>query len=129
MARHLLLAASAVSMSAASPPSPDFVVDLSGPTRPFHKPFLACVGSSHMAMALLHNDSASGAQTAAGMGEAAAVGSRWQQHLALVRAELGISMFRGHGLFDDDVGIYQGVGAPIDTAPLDAIFGFAVRTS
>ena len=33
-------------------------------------------------------------------------------------------MFRGHGLFDDDVGIYQGVGKPINTVPLDSLFGF-----
>jgi hypothetical protein len=37
-----------------------------------------------------------------------------------------MSMFRGHGLFDDDVGIYTGVGKPINTEPLDSLFGWAV---
>lgn len=35
-----------------------------------------------------------------------------------------MSMFRGHGLFDDDVGIFTGVGKPINTAPLDSLFGY-----
>ena len=30
----------------------------------------------------------------------------------------------GHGLFDDDVGIFAGVGKPINTAPLDSLFGY-----
>ena len=79
-----------------------------------------------MAMGLLHNTSASGPGTAGGKGLAAKVGALWREHLKITRDELNMSMFRGHGLFDDDVGIYQGVGKPINTAPLDSLFGFAV---
>ena len=107
-------------------PQPDFTVDLASPTRPWRKPYLECVGSSHMAMGLLTNNSGSGPGTAAGMGQQQHVGALWRAHLKLVREELGMAMFRGHGLFDDDVGIYQGVGRPINTAPLDSLFGFAV---
>ena len=109
------------------PPPQTFSVDLSSPLRPFPKPFLECVGSSHMAMGLLANDSASAPGTAAGKGEQARVGALWREHLKLVHAELNMSMFRGHGLFDDDVGIYAGVGKPINTAPLDNVRSHDVR--
>ena len=79
----------------ASGSGPTFSVDLSAPRRVFHKPFLECVGSSHMAMGLLVNDSASGAGTAAGKGEQARVGALWRQHLKIVREELNMSMLRG----------------------------------
>jgi hypothetical protein len=101
-------------------------VDLAGPTHLFHKPFLECVGSSHMAMGLLAENPAAGSQTAAGRGESARVGKLWREHLKLTHDELNMTMFRGHGLFDDDVGIYAGVGKPINTAPLDSLFGWAV---
>ena len=110
------------------PPAPPqtLSVDLAGPLRPFHKPFLECVGSSHMAMGLLAENPAAGSQTAAGKGESARVGALWRDHLKLTHDALNMSMFRGHGLFDDDVGIYAGVGKPINTAPLDSLFGWAV---
>lgn len=59
-----------------SPPAPPqtFTVDLSSELRVFHKPFLECVGSSHMAMGLLENTSASGPTTAGGQGIAKQVG-------------------------------------------------------
>ena len=79
----------------ASGSGPTFSVDLSAPRRVFHKPFLECVGSSHMAMGLLVNDSASGAGTAAGKGEQARVGALWRKHLKIVREELNMSMLRG----------------------------------
>jgi hypothetical protein len=108
------------------PPAPpqSFGVDLSAPLRPFVKPFLGCVGSSHMAMGLRTGDAAAGPGTAAGKGQQARVGALWREHLKLTRDELNMSMFRGHGLFDDDVGIFAGVGKPINTAPLDSLFGF-----
>ena len=99
----------AMLLSSSSRASPDFTVDLSSPTRSWHKGSLECVGSSHMAMGLLVNNSGSGPKTAAGMGQQARVGGLWRERLNLVRDELGMKMFRGHGLFDDDVGIYQGV--------------------
>ena len=111
---------------APSPPAPPqtFTVDLSSKPRAFHKPFLECVGSSHMAMGLLANTAASGPNTAGGQGMAVRVGTLWREHIKLIHDELNMSMFRGHGLFDDDVGIFAGVGKPINTAPLDSLFGY-----
>ena len=68
-------------LAAAAAAAPQiFTVDLTGPTRPFHKPFLECVGSSHMAMGLLVNDSSSAPGTAAGLGEQGLVqhGAGWK---------------------------------------------------
>ena len=83
-----------------APPAPPqyLSLNLSAPPRPFNKPFLECVGSSHMAMGLLSANNASGPSTAAGKGEQSRVGSLWREHLQLVRRELNMSHFRGHGM-------------------------------
>lgn len=75
------------------PPAPpmSFTVDLGAPTRPFHKPFLECVGSSHMAMGLLAGNNASGPNTAAGKGLQDRVGALWREHIKLVHDELNMS--------------------------------------
>lgn len=82
------------------PPSPQsktqhFTVDLAAPTNKFSKPFLQCIGSSHLAMGILNESSADGHPTPI-------VGQLWRQHLKLVREELGIGQFRAHGLYIDD---------------------------
>ena len=76
-----------------APPAPParFIVNLDSPTRQFHKPFLECVGSSHMAMGLLVGNNMSGRQTAAGKGLQARVGALWRDHLKLVHDELNMS--------------------------------------
>ena len=118
----VLIAATAFAVDETATAS--FTVDVSAPPRPFAKPYLECVGSSHMALGLLKADAASGNATAAGLGEQPRVGLLWRRHLKLVRDELNMKMFRGHGLFDDDVGIYAGPGNPINTAPLLSLFNF-----
>ena len=81
-----------------SPPAPPqtFSVDLGSPPRPFHKPFLECVGSSHMAMGLLAANSASAPGTAAGKGQQARVGKLWREHLKLVTTGPPMCAFAPH---------------------------------